>query len=132
MQFVVPQFIERKTRILGPLTFRQLVFAMAVGGICIFLFFTVPFPVFLTLTIILGTITLALLFLKIKKIPLPIFIKNLILFLFKPKIYLWRKKITPLKVIKKEKKEEEKEEETKLKMGPKSHLNKLITYIETK
>ena len=135
MQFTVPQFIEKEPKIVGPLTFKQFIFIGVAGGICLFLFFTVSLFVFIILAIVLLGGAFALAFLKIGKTSLPIFIKNFFSFLFKPKVYLWKKKTSPPKFLRKEKveeKEEEIEEESKLKVSKGSRLNELFTHLETK
>jgi hypothetical protein len=75
--------------------------------------------------------------LKIGKTSLPAFIKNFFSFLFKPKIYLWKKKTSPPKFLRKEKVKvkdikEETEEESKLRVSTGSRLDELFTRIETK
>ena len=136
MQFIVPKFIEKKAKIVGPFTFKQFIFIGIAGGICLFLYFTVPFPAFVILFVILLGGALALAFLKIGKTSLPVFIKNFFAFIFKPKVYLWRKKTTPPKVFETEKKIEEIKEEVEkgpaLKVAKKGKLGELFTRIETK
>lgn len=137
MEFTVPQFIEKEPKIVGPFTFKQFIFIGIAGGICLFLFFTVSLFVFIILAIILLGGAFALAFLKIGKTSLPIFIKNFFSFLFKPKIYLWKKKTSPPKFLREEKVEEKKEEEeigeeSKLKVSKGSKLDELFTKLETK
>ena len=122
MEVTVPQFIEREPKIVGPLTFKQFIFIGIAGGICIFLFFTVSLFVFILLTIVLLGGASALAFLKIGKTSLPVFIKNFFSFLFKPKIYLWKKKTSPPKFIKEEK--VKKEDENEIKEGSELKISK--------
>ena len=132
MEFTVPQFIERAPRIVGPLTFKQFVFIGIAGGICLFLYFTVSFVTFIIAAIFIMGGALALAFFKIEKTALPIVIKNFFFFLFKSKIYLWKRGFS-MKVIKKiEKVEEIEKEETILTVTRHSHLRALITRLETK
>lgn len=138
MEFTVPQFIEKEAKIVGPFTFKQFIFIGIAGGLCVFLFFTVPFSLFLILAIFLLGGAFALAFFKIQRVSLPVFIKNLFSFLFKPKIYLWKKKGSPPKFLRKEKpetkiREEEKEgRKSKLKIIRGGRLHELLTRIETK
>lgn len=137
MEFIVPQFIEREAKIVGPFTFKQFIFIGIAGGTCILLFFTVSFFVFILATIVLLGGAFALAFLKIGKTSLPTFIKNFFSFLFKPRVYLWKKKTSPPKFLRKEKEEvkgteEGVEEESKLKVSAGSRLDELFTRIETK
>ena len=133
MEFTVPQFIERAPRIVGPLTFKQFVFIGIAGGICLFLYFAVSFPTFIIAAIFLMGGAFALAFFKIEKTALPIVIKNFFLFLFKAKVYLWKRSITT-HVLKKIEKmpEPEKEKGVMLKVTRHSHLRALTTRLETK
>ena len=83
MQFVVPQFIERKAKILGPLTFKQFAFVGVTGLLCIFIFFTMPFSQNVKIGICVFLLGLggALAFVKVGKDPLPVVIKNFFFFL---------------------------------------------------
>ncbi len=136
MEFTVPQFIEKEAKIVGPLTFKQFIFIGIAGGLSIFLFFTVPFPVFIILAIILLGGAFALAFLNIERTSLPIYIKNFFYFIFKPRIYLWRKKYVPPKLFKREgevvKVEEDVKKEPTLKIAKESKLGELFTRLETK
>jgi len=137
MEFTVPQFIEREAKIVGPFTFKQFIFIGIAGGLCIFLFFTVSLFIFILAAIVLLGGAFALAFLKIGKTSLPAFIKNFFSFLFKPKIYLWKKKTSPPKFLRKEKvkvkdTEEGIEKESKLRVSTGSRLDELFTRIETK
>ena len=139
MEFTVPQFIEKEAKIVGPLTFKQSIYIGAGGGICFFLFFTVPFYIFAPLAIIAMGAAVGLAFFKIQSTPLPSYIKNFLFFLTKPKVYLWKKKnITP-KFFNQEKPTEQsdiqKDKDGKtspLKISKKSRLNELSVEIETK
>lgn len=135
MEFTVPQFIEKKAKIVGPFTFSQFLFIGLASGICLFLYFVLPLAAFIITSIILLGGGFALAFVKINRTSLPVFIKNFFIFLFKPKIYLWRKKTMPLKVFEKEKVEEKKiktKEESPLKIAKGSQLGDLFTSLETK
>jgi len=140
MQFTVPQFIEKEPKIVGPFTFKQFIFIGIAGGVCIFLYFTVPLPVFIITAAILLTAAFALAFLKIKGIPLPAVIKNFFFFLFKPKIYLWKKKGSNMIVFKKDmnpptnqinKKEETNKKQLSVSQR-KGKLGELFIHIETR
>jgi hypothetical protein len=139
MEFTVPQFIENEAKIVGPLTFKQSIYIGAGGGICFFLFFTAPFYVFAPLAIIVMAVAAGLAFLKVQSIPLPSYIKNFFFFLFKPKVYLWKKKNLPLKFFSQDKSTEKMKatedrdgNNSPLKISKKSRLNELNTEIEAK
>jgi len=134
MRFNVPQFIEQETKIVGPLTFRQFAFIGTAGVIGLILYVSVPFPIFLAVTIVVGGAAATLAFLKIGGVSLPSLLANFLKFGAEPKIYIWERKKQPgIKVYKRvsKKKEEEKEEELPLKIAEKSRLKKLHTKIET-
>ena len=138
MEFTVPQFIEREPKIVGPFTFKQFIFIGIAGGLCLLLFFVLPLAVFIIIAVVLLGGAFALAFLRIGKTQFPIFIKNLFIFLFKPRIYLWRKKSVPPKFLKKEEKiikideKEEIKKESVLKIAEGSKLRDLFTRLETK
>jgi len=135
MEFTVPQFIEREPKIIGPFTFKQFVFIFLAGGICLFLYFTIAeknFGLFLFAAIFLLGGALALAFVKIGKTPLPIFIKNMFIYLFGPKIYLWKRKIVLPKIRPVEKTKETTEEKSSLKVAGRSKLKQLFTRLEAK
>jgi len=136
MRFTVPQFIERETPIVGPLTFKQFIFVGIAGAICFFLYFTIGkanFFLFIVASLIIGAIAVALAFLQIGGRSLPIILANFFRFSLSPKIYIWRKKELPVTIFKKEEvKKEEKVEELPLKIAEKSQLKKIKTQIETR
>ena len=138
MEFTVPQFIEKEAKIVGPFTFKQFVFVGLAGGICLFLYFTVSLTTFIILAVILLGSAFALAFLKIEKTPLPIYIKNLFTYFFQPKVYLWRKKITPITVLREKgegpeiKEARELGEEANLKIASKSRLQDLATLLKAR
>jgi len=141
MEFTVPQFIEKEAKIVGPLTFKQFLFIGTAGAICIILFFAVPLYLFVIFTIILvgGAAFLALY--RKEGIPFYAIVFKSFMYLFKPKVFLWKKKIAPIRIARsdvlKRKMEEQKLEEEehkgpRLKVSRSSKLNDLYTHIETK
>jgi len=133
MQFTVPQFIEREPKIVGPLTFKQLVVLVSAAALCIAFYFLLPFYIFILGTLFFLGGSAALLFVKIDKAPLYSIIKNLIVFVFRPKIYLWKKKTAPPVFKMKTKKaiQPKKEKESELKIGKKSRLKKISDKIKS-
>ena len=80
----------------------------------------------------MGGGAIALAFLKIGGRSLPTILGNFLKFSVSPKIFIWRKIETPIKVFKKEKiKKEGVEEELPLKIAERSQLKKIRTQIET-
>jgi hypothetical protein len=89
--FQVPQFIETKPKIIGPLTLQQFLYVAAAGGLS-FIAFSV-FSVFLAfvLTIIFGAIGLALAFVKINGQLLPKIFISALNYWFQPRLYTWQR-----------------------------------------
>jgi len=141
MEFTVPQFIEKEAKIVGPLTFKQFAFFGVAVLICVALYFLIPKIIFIILSPVLVGGAFALAFYKKEGVPLPTLIIGWFLFLFKPRIYLWKKTGTPPKFLGKEEikikisskeQDEEKMRGPRLKMSQGSHLNDLFTQVETK
>jgi hypothetical protein len=131
MPFVVPKFIERKPKIVGPLTFQQFIYIGAAGGICFILYFTTPLYIFLTSCFVLIGGASVLAFGKINGRPIPLMLKNFFAFLPSSKIYLWKKKGISPKLVKIEKVKKEKvEKKPVLNIAEKSRLKNLSAKIE--
>ena len=138
MRFTVPQFIEHEAKIVGPLTFRQIIFLGIAGVICFIFYFSAPFSVFLITCVVLGGGAAALAFLKIGNRSLPLILANFLKFSVTPKMYIWKKRERPeIKVYKKKTEPSsaafstEDKKELPLKIAGKSRLKKLHTEIET-
>ena len=135
MQFLLPQFIERDPKIVGPFTFKQFVY-VGIGGISIVvLYFAVGLNIIFIITAIaIAGIALSLVFVRIGPYNLPAFIKNAILYyLGSQKLYIWQKKtvVPKIKLERKIEKKPEKEKAVELKVAKKSKLSSLSTKIET-
>jgi len=137
MEFQVPQFIERKPKIIGPLTFGQFVYIAIAGAIFFILYYSIAetnFLLFLFISIIVFLTAFAFAFGKIGGRSLPVVLINFFEFCLAPKRYFWGKKEVPLKLIMKkiERKEgREEAEEIPLKIAERNQLKKLSTQIET-
>jgi hypothetical protein len=130
-QFIVPKFIEREPKIVGPFTWKQFIFVGLAGAVGFILYFSVPFLYFLFITIILMIGALALAFLKIGGRSVPLTLKNFFSFFVSPKIYIWGRKHLP-KITKEEKlKPGEARKAPTLKIAEKSQLKNLSTKVET-
>lgn len=132
-QFVVPQFIEREPKIVGPLTFKQFVYIGTAGAIAFFLYFTVSFSLFIILSIILVGVAISLAFIKVGNQTLPIIIKNFFFYIISGKVYLW--KTASPKIITKKRAElskEEPKEKSELPVAGESRLRDLSTKLQTR
>lgn len=135
MDFIVPQFIEREPKIVGPFNFKQSIFLGVAGATCLFLYFFIKnFILFIIIAFLIAIGALLLTFLKFGGNSLPDILKNFFIFFSRSKIYLWQKKTVVPKVLKKAppKKEEEEKDESVLKIVERGNLRKLHTYLETK
>ena len=140
MRFQVPQFIDRETRVAGPLTFKQFAmfgFAAVLVVILYFVFAKSNFFIFIFLTAALIIATAALAFLKIGGRSLPMVFGNFLSFFASSRIYVWKKKALAPRIIWK------KTEPTKVIVRPKNtnielnavgkgRIGRMTTDIETK
>jgi hypothetical protein len=137
MNYTVPQFIERETKIAGPFNFKQLIFLVSTFVADLFIYNFLPFWLFIVLGGLITLTALALIFVKINGIPLTTIIKNFFLFLGKPKLYLWQRKGFSPKVVKIDKNNALKNKNDKtssptISLAEKSSLKKVAFFIETK
>nr|MBD3359314.1 hypothetical protein [Candidatus Buchananbacteria bacterium] len=114
-QFLVPQFIDVESKIIGPITTRQF-FIMMVAGMLDFIFYKMfYFTTFIIVALLTTAIFGMIAFFKVNGMPFHYFFLNLVQTLKRPNLRLWGKtEITELP-----KKEEKKEEE---KFTPKEPL----------
>ncbi|HDY73240.1 MAG TPA: PrgI family protein [Candidatus Jorgensenbacteria bacterium] len=93
-QFQVPQFIEEKPKIVGPLTLTQFFYIGGAAAIGILAFYTINIP-FLSFLIaaIVGAVGLSLAFVKINGLPLPSLIGAALTYWQKPKRYAWKREL---------------------------------------
>lgn len=99
MQYRVPQFIEHQAKILGPLNVKQSMTIGVVLVICFFLYFAIGeenFFLFILLAGLLTGIALAISFYKVQGQALPVVMKNWINFSISPRLFLWRRKQSPV------------------------------------
>ena len=68
-QYPIPQFIEQEGRIAFFISFRQFFYLCAGGVVCFILYYTVPFFIFVVLSVTIIGATAALAFLKINGMP---------------------------------------------------------------
>jgi hypothetical protein len=130
MPFVVPKFIERKPKVIGPLTFQQFAYVGTAAGICVFIYFTYsPLVFFISLVVLIGG-SIFLAFFRVEGIPITTVIMNFFFYSFSSKIYLWKKTGMPPK-IKKIKKVKEKKDLDVLNIAEKSRLKNLSERIES-
>ncbi len=135
MSYVVPKFIEREAKIVGPLNFKQFLMFLVGGAILLVLYFTIgkkSFFLFMFFALPILIIVLFLAFGKVKGRALPIFLKNYFSHQSAPKVYYFQKK-TFAPTILHFKIEKGSEEEATLKFKRRRpELHRLFTEVETK
>ena len=140
MRFQVPQFIERETRVAGPITFRLFIMLGITAALIVLLYLAlikISLTAFVFISAILIIITLALAFLNIGGRSLPTVLGNFLGFFVSPKVYLWKKKELSPRIIWKKIEENHgpvrpKAITPELKILEKSRLRQMSTNIETK
>jgi hypothetical protein len=99
MPFQVPQFIEHDPKILGPFTVKQTMYVGSALFGMVILYFTYSKtnpPLFIGGSAVLFTIAFALAFIKIEGLMIPEVIKNFFVYNSTNKIYLWKRKESPV------------------------------------
>lgn len=138
MQYPVPQFIERETRIVGPLNLKQAIFLGAAGGLCLLFWFILPTAVAIVMIILVAIIGVGLAFWKPGGRPLSDVIVSAVRHLFSTRQYLWKKSEAPqdFPIIssqpqKKEEIKTHEDDQALMELSPRSRLEKLKSRIET-
>jgi len=91
MHFQVPQYLDIKDKIIGPLTLKQFIVLLVGGAILFLLSRILKFSVFLIIAIPLALITILIAFYRVNHLSFGQFILNLFGFITKPNIYAWKK-----------------------------------------
>ena len=95
MRYLVPQFISREIKVVGPMSFRQVLFVGGGVGIGFLLYFTLAsknFMLFLFLTIVVMGISFSFAFGKYQGMSLAKVAVNFVQHLLGGSKYLWKKK----------------------------------------
>ena len=129
MEYPLPQFLEIKPKIAGPLNFRQFMYLFGALLFLMIFYFTKPLFTFILIAIPTVIIAIVFAFVKVKGYPIPTLIIRALSFMAKTKVYVWKKDTSPAYVLpKKTKKEEEKS--TTPKLAEKSRLKELSKLVE--
>ena len=92
MQFQVPQFIDIEDKIIGPLTIKQFLYLLGGGFALVFLWMRLTLGFFIIVSVPVVLFSLALAFYKVNGRSLIHYLGSLILYLLKPRLYLWKKR----------------------------------------
>lgn len=98
----VPQYIDVEDKVAGPLTVKQLIWMIILGAVLFVLWMLIPAKsIFIIIALPILALFVAMAFYKPFGQPLPGFIASGFMFLFAPKIYVWKRmphnKILPKK-----------------------------------
>jgi hypothetical protein len=93
MQFNVPQFLDVEDKVIGPLTIKQAAYMGGAGGVIFLIYSMVPnFALFILLSIPIFLLGVALAFIKINGRPFINTIVSFIIYMTKPKLFIWKRK----------------------------------------
>ncbi len=129
-QFVVPQFLDVESKIIGPLTVRQFLIFICGAGLIFIVFKLATFWMAAIEGLMIFAITGVFAFLKINGRPFHFFLVNLLMTLKRPTIKIWKKEYNPEDY----KKEKLKEKATKIiikKRLTQSRLSDLSLVVDT-
>lgn len=92
--FVVPQFIDIESKILGPITTRQFLWVLAAGLVFFIALRTLPVPAFIAVAVLDVAVFGSFAFLKVNGQLFHNFMVNAVAYLRRPRLYLWATGIT--------------------------------------
>lgn len=93
-QFVVPQFLDVESKIIGPITVRQFIIVVVAGLIDVLYYRLFDFSLFLVLAIPTFIAALVIAFVRINGQPFHYFLINIIQTLKRPRLRVWNKQRT--------------------------------------
>ena len=94
-QYPTPQFIEEEGKIVFFLTFRQFFLMVGAGGACLLLYSTLPFWIFVAISLPIILLAIAIAFIKIENESIIQIVMHFIGFSVAKKHYIWKKGNTP-------------------------------------
>lgn len=90
-QYQVPQFITVEDKVFGPFTVKQFLY-LAGGGLLVLGAYALLTPfLFWPVAALIGGLAGSLAFLKVNEQPFPKVLKNMIFYLLRPRLYVWKK-----------------------------------------
>lgn len=90
-QFVVPQFLDVESKIIGPITIRQFIILLSAGLMGVLFFRLFDFALFLTLIIPIVLLAIVVAFVRINGQPFHYFFINAVQTLRRPNVRVWNK-----------------------------------------
>ena len=132
MQFVVPQFIDVESKIIGPVTPRQFIILIFTVGFIGLAYKLADFTLFIIEGTIIAFIGIAIAFVKFNGQPIYYFFLSLLNLVKRPALRIWQREE---KILKKELEAKEKEKVTKQILSRKplssSHLSQVALLVDT-
>ncbi len=78
-------------KVIGPFTLKQFLYLAGGGGVALAAYMFLNFALFVVVSALVGSLAGALAFLKVNERPFPIILKNAIMYLIRPRLYVWKK-----------------------------------------
>jgi len=130
-QFIVPQFIDVESKIIGPLTVRQFITFIVGAGLIFIVFKLATFWIAAIEGLIIFGLTGVFAFMKINGRPFHYFLINLFQTVKRPTMKIWSKSDSSVKEKKQKEKKEIKEVFIPKKQLTESRLSKLSLIVDT-
>ncbi len=124
--------MERETKIVAFLTFKQLGLVIGAGVLLFILYYIIPTSAFVVCLLFIVALTFAFLFIKIDGVPLSHVLGQSFGFFVHPRIFVWKKKeqLSSIRLVEKKEIKKERKERTPLKIAPESKLKQLSSKID--
>lgn len=93
MQYSIPQFIETEDKIIGPLTLKQFLWLLGGGGILTAVWMATGnnVAIFIVAALPVAAFFFGMAFVKINGQSLLVFLVNILTFVIKPQLYVWKR-----------------------------------------
>lgn len=133
MQFIVPQFIDVETKVIGPITPKQFIILIFTAGLIFISYKLADFTLFIIEGLVILILGGSLAFLKVNSQPFYFFLLNVGHSLRKPGLRIWRKELIPVieEKIKKVKKKEKQVVVSRRKPLSASRLSQIALMVDT-
>ncbi len=130
MQFIVPQFIEVETKIIGPISVRQFITLLVSAGIIFLLYELLASTAFIISALFVAAISGTIAFARINSQPFHIFALNFIQTMKTPNLRVWHREFIQYKEKTKKEKKKPQPPVIKKQVTP-SRLTELSLQVDT-
>ncbi len=127
--FQVPQFVDQKSKVVGPFTLKQFMYIAIAAGISLFSFYTFTFFLWIVISGVVGGAALALAFVKIHGRELPMVLFSAARFLWAPRTFTWQRELAKTETV--DTSSLERLQALRQKAAMQEKLNSLKTFITT-